>query len=108
MSNNVEQFFAIEENVKAYADWATDPLTKRLLDMASDAARPIGMSNPTGEVALYLQGVAVGMHSIIDFLKHAEVFAKVASTGNMDPVASFGAAEILNNWGVLPKKDQEK
>lgn len=106
----LERFFDVPENVSAYQEWVKDPITKKMHEFALAASRPIGMANPTGELALYLQGVAIGGATIIDFLQHAEVFAASASANNPEPDASFGAAAILEQWGVFPKRavNQEK
>lgn len=108
MSNNVVRFFAEKENAEAYSEWVKDPVTIHLLGMAADASRPLGMANPTSESALYLHGLAVGANSIVEFLRHADLFATPAGA-NVDPVATFGSTEILENWGMFPtKKSQEK
>lgn len=84
MSNNVVRFFAEKENAEAYSEWVKDPVTIHLLGMAADASRPLGMANPTSESALYLHGLAVGANSIVEFLRHADLFATPAGA-NVDP-----------------------
>lgn len=99
----IEKWFAQPENAKIYSDWISDPATKQFLSMAQECTRPLGLANPTGEAALYLQGLCVGAHKLLDFLQHLELFA-ATSAENKEPESTFGSEEILRDWDAIPRK----
>lgn len=102
----IVDFFAQDENKKLYQEWVTDPRTKLVMEMATtELVRPTGMAKPTGEEALYLHGMIVGMTRMLDAIMNLEKLDPRSPenlAAQKEVEATFGAEAFLRREGYLP------
>lgn len=94
-TERVQKLFSDPNFLRDYSAWLNDPVTKKMLEAASDLAEPTSLQRPDPNAALYMHGIYVGFNRMLTFLKGAE--AVLSSAQETELQETYGESRVMES-----------
>ena len=91
------------KEVQAYREWLENPMTRRVLEVVSELARPVGLPTPDPNAALYHHGLFIGYAGMLNAIRSLDkLAANTQETPELE--ADYGANEIMRSIAKAKKE----